>query len=47
MAGKQAEDADTRSLWFNPPGDEESRRRALTRERVVAEALAVDQHGWR
>jgi AcrR family transcriptional regulator len=41
MAGKQAEDADTRSLWFNPPGDEESRRRALTRERVVAEALAV------
>ena len=41
MAGQQAEDADTRSLWFNPPGDEESRRRALTRERVVAEALAV------
>ena len=41
MAGKQAEDADTRSLWFNPPGDEESSRRALTRERVVAEALAV------
>ncbi len=41
MAGQQAGDADTRSLWFNPPGDEESSRRALTRERVVAEALAV------
>jgi AcrR family transcriptional regulator len=37
----QAGDADTRSLWFNPPGDEESSRRALTRERVVTEALAV------
>lgn len=41
MASQQAGDADTRSLWFNPPGDEESSRRALTRERVVAEALAV------
>jgi TetR/AcrR family transcriptional regulator, tetracycline repressor protein len=29
------------SLWFSPPDGEESRRRALTRERVVAEALAV------
>ena len=28
-------------LWFNPPGGEENRRRTLTRERVVAEALAV------
>ncbi len=28
-------------LWFSPPDGEESRRRALTRERVVAEALAV------
>jgi AcrR family transcriptional regulator len=28
-------------LWFSPPGDGEARRRALTRERVVAEALAV------
>jgi TetR/AcrR family tetracycline transcriptional repressor len=27
-------------LWFSPPG-EENRRRALTRERVVTEALAV------
>ena len=41
MASQQAGDADTRSLWFNPPGDEESSRRVLTRERVVAEALAV------
>lgn len=41
MASQQAGDADTPSLWFNPPGDEESSRRALTRERVVAEALAV------
>src|SRR5580658_4185498 len=41
MAGQRAEDADTRSVWFNPPDDEESSRRALTRERVVAEALAV------
>jgi AcrR family transcriptional regulator len=28
-------------LWFNAPDDAETRRRALTRERVVAEALAV------
>ncbi len=41
MAGQQAEGADTRSLWFNPPDDGEHSRRALTRERVVAEALAV------
>ncbi len=41
MAGQQAGDADTRSLWFNPPDNGESSRRTLTRERVVAEALAV------
>ncbi|HZR53391.1 MAG TPA: TetR/AcrR family transcriptional regulator, partial [Streptosporangiaceae bacterium] len=41
MAGQQADDADTRSLWFNPPDGGESSRPALTRERVVAEALAV------
>jgi TetR/AcrR family transcriptional regulator, tetracycline repressor protein len=41
MAGQQAGDAGARSLWFNPPDDGESGRRALTRERVVAEALAV------
>jgi hypothetical protein len=28
-------------LWFNPPDGQESRRRTLTREQVVAEALAV------
>jgi AcrR family transcriptional regulator len=28
-------------LWFNAPDDAETRRRALTRERVVAEALTV------
>jgi AcrR family transcriptional regulator len=33
--------ASTRPLWFTPPDGEENRRRALTRERVVAEALAV------
>lgn len=41
MAGQQAGDAGARSLWFNPPDGGESSRRALTRERVVAEALAV------
>jgi AcrR family transcriptional regulator len=41
MASQQAEDAGTRSLWFSPPDDAETSRRALTRERVVAEALAV------
>jgi AcrR family transcriptional regulator len=29
------------SLWFNPPTDDQDRRAQLTRERVVAEALAV------
>jgi len=43
MAGQQpAADADTKALWFSPPGGGEQRsRRTLTRERVVAEALAV------
>ena len=41
MAGQRAEDADARSVWFNPPDEGETSRRALTRERVVAEALAV------
>jgi AcrR family transcriptional regulator len=36
-----AASAGQRDLWFSPPDGEESRRRALTRERVVAEALAV------
>jgi AcrR family transcriptional regulator len=29
------------SLWFDPPVEDQDRRRQLTRERVVAEALAV------
>ncbi len=33
--------AGQRELWFSPPDGEEIRRRVLTRERVVAEALAV------
>lgn len=33
--------AGTRSLWFTPPIGAEDRRRTLTRERVVAEALTV------
>ncbi|HEU5384491.1 MAG TPA: TetR/AcrR family transcriptional regulator [Streptosporangiaceae bacterium] len=37
----EADDAGTGPLWFNPPASEESRRRALTRDRVVAEALAI------
>jgi AcrR family transcriptional regulator len=41
MAPQQPADADTRSLWFSPPGDAETSRRTLTRERVVAEALTV------
>jgi AcrR family transcriptional regulator len=42
MAGQPTGDAGARSLWFNPPDDDaESGRRLLTRERVVAEALAV------
>jgi AcrR family transcriptional regulator len=41
MATSQPGDGDTRSLWFSPPDDEERGRRALTRERVVTEALGV------
>jgi TetR/AcrR family tetracycline transcriptional repressor len=40
-AGRQPVDPGAHSLWFNPPDDAESGRRALTRDRVVAEALAV------
>ncbi len=38
---RQAADADPRRLWFAPPDGAERPRPALTRERVVAEALAV------
>jgi AcrR family transcriptional regulator len=42
MASPPQGPADTGpQLWFSPPDRQESRRRALTRERVVAEALAV------
>ncbi len=40
-APQRVPDAVQRSLWFTPPDGAESRRRALTRERVVAEALTV------
>jgi AcrR family transcriptional regulator len=36
-----ATDGETPSLWFNAPTDDQDRRPQLTRERVVAEALAV------
>ena len=41
--GRQATIADAGSgpLWFTPPFGDEERRRTLTRERVVAEAVAV------
>ncbi|HEX9515366.1 MAG TPA: TetR/AcrR family transcriptional regulator, partial [Streptosporangiaceae bacterium] len=33
--------AGQQSLWFNPPDGQENRRRTLTREQVVAEALTI------
>jgi AcrR family transcriptional regulator len=41
MQHRQTTDQGSRSLWFNPPMDDRDRRPQLTRERVVAEALAV------
>jgi AcrR family transcriptional regulator len=38
---RRAADSGDSPLWFSPPDSQESRRRALTRERVVAEALAI------
>ncbi len=38
---QNAADADPSGLWFTQPDDDEQHRRALTRERVVAEALAI------
>jgi len=35
------DDAGSRQLWFVPPAGEENRRRTLSREQVVAEALTV------
>jgi AcrR family transcriptional regulator len=40
-SGAPAADGGSHSLWFDPPIDGQDRRPQLTRERVVAEALAV------
>jgi AcrR family transcriptional regulator len=39
--GSPTTDARARSLWFDPPTDDQDRRLRLTRDRVVAEALVV------
>jgi AcrR family transcriptional regulator len=41
MAGERPSDTGTHALWFNPPDEGPGGRRALTRERVVAEALVI------
>jgi AcrR family transcriptional regulator len=41
MAGHQPPDATAPAPWFNPPDDGPGSRRTLSRERVVAEALAI------
>ena len=41
MAGQRSSDADMPALWFNPVGDGPTRHRALSRERLVGEALAI------
>jgi AcrR family transcriptional regulator len=41
IPGEPATDGRARSLWFNAPIDDQDRRPQLTRQRVVAEALAV------
>jgi TetR/AcrR family transcriptional regulator, tetracycline repressor protein len=40
-SGAPAADGETPSLWFDPPTVDQDRRHQLTRQRVVAEALAV------
>jgi TetR/AcrR family transcriptional regulator, tetracycline repressor protein len=40
-SGEPATDGKSRSLWFSPPMNDQDRRPQLTRQRVVAEALAV------
>ena len=40
-SAQPATDGASPSLWFNAPTDDQDRRPQLTRERVVAEALAV------
>jgi AcrR family transcriptional regulator len=45
-ANAPADDPASRPLWFAPPIDDRDRRRTLTRERVVAEALTIiSSHG--
>jgi AcrR family transcriptional regulator len=39
--GAPATDGESRSLWFDPPIDDQDRRPRLTRQRVVTEALTV------
>ena len=39
--GPAAVGAGSHPLWFTPPAVDQDRRRTLTRERVVAEALTV------
>jgi AcrR family transcriptional regulator len=39
--GEPATDGGSRSLWFDPPSDDQDRRPRLTRERVVATSLAI------
>jgi AcrR family transcriptional regulator len=43
MANRQREAADSgpHTLWFSPPDGDDRHRHALTRERVVAEALTI------
>jgi AcrR family transcriptional regulator len=43
-SGEPATDGGSRLLWFNAPMNDQDRRPRLTRERVVAEALAVIAH---
>jgi AcrR family transcriptional regulator len=43
-SGALATDGGSPSLWFDPPTGDQDRRRQLTRDRVVAEALAVIAH---
>jgi AcrR family transcriptional regulator len=40
-SGQPTADEQPRSLWFDPPTDDQDHRPRLTRERVVTEALAV------
>ena len=41
MAAQQSADSGSPALWFNPPDGGTGGRRALTRERVLAEALTI------